>query len=78
MLYAWKLERNTCHFCEGIGLIVREYIPIDVFLGGDGLCDCSDAIGVDMGTEGQLDENAADLVISIESLDEGDDLVDRS
>ena len=58
--------------------MVRKYIPIDIFLGGDGLCDCSDAIGVDMGTEGQLDENAADLVISIESLDEGDDLVDRS
>jgi len=56
--------------------MVKEYTPIDIFLGGDGFRDCADTIGVDMGTEGQLDENAADLVISIEFLDEADDLVD--
>ena len=55
----------------------KEYVPVDVFLGGDGLRDCADAVGVDVGTEGQLDENAAYLAVGVELLDEGDNLVDR-
>ena len=47
-----------------------------VFFWTDSLGDDAFTVGADVGAEGELDEDAADGVVIIEGLYDGDDLVD--
>ena len=56
----------------------EEAVPINVLFRRNGLGDCANTIGIDVGPKGKLNENAVDGIIIIESFHDGNDLLDRS
>lgn len=53
----------------------KEGIPINILFGGNGLGDCANAVGINVGAKGKLNKNPADGIIVVESFHDGDDLL---
>lgn len=56
--------------------VEKEALPINILFGGDGLGDCADAIGINVGAKGKLYKDAAYGIIVVETFHDGDDLLD--